>query len=264
MTAFRHSRAYVAAKRLAACVGYPVYFAEAEWLSRVRGEVFFVQIGAHDGLTGDHIHPVALSHGWRGLAVEPVPPLYRRLEMNYRGTGVRAVNAAVGESDGRLTFYSLRPDADPALPDWYDQIGSFRRDVVLSHADAIPDIAERIEPIEVECLTLSTLLARYRVERIDVLLIDTEGYDLVVLREVDFARYGPRLVIYERKHLGGRRRARGAQRAPRGRLHGASVRRQRGRDTTPGRAARSYRTLTLGSLSIALWTGTTGNAISRA
>lgn len=210
MLALKRTRAYRAAKHVAAAVGYPIYFPESEWLSRVRGEVFFVQIGAHDGLTGDHIHSFVLSRGWHGIAVEPVPALFRRLEMNYRGTGVRAVNAAVGATDGRLTFYSLRPDANPALPSWYDQIGSFRRDVVLSHADAIPDIAERIEPIEVECLTLSTLLARYRVERIDVLLIDTEGYDLVVLREVDFARYGPRLVIYERKHLGddGEREAR--------------------------------------------------------
>ena len=62
------------------------------------------------------------------------------------------VNAAVSARDGAVTFFHLR-DASEAeraqLPDWYDGVGSLSRDVVLSHAAQIPDVAERLVEREV-------------------------------------------------------------------------------------------------------------------
>jgi hypothetical protein len=47
--------------------------------------------------------------------------------------------------------------------------------------------------------TLDTLLARHapEVRRIDLLVVDVEGWELEVLRGLDFRRYRPRVLIIE-------------------------------------------------------------------
>ncbi len=165
----------------------------------------FVEIGSNDGLQHDHLRPLILSRDWRGLMIEPVPYVFDRLRDNYGEVdGVTLVNAAIADRDGELPFFHLR-DADAGeretLPDWYDGTGSFSREAVLGHADHIPDVEERLVETTVPSLTFGSLCDRYGVERVDLLLIDTEGYDWELLRGIDLAAMRPRLVIYEHFHL---------------------------------------------------------------
>lgn len=54
----------------------------------------------------------------------------------------------------------------------------------------------------VRCITFDELLRRHDKSEIDLLQIDAEGYDFEILKTVDFARYRPKLVNYERVLLG--------------------------------------------------------------
>lgn len=168
-------------------------------------EAHFVEIGSNDGAKYDHLRPFILSGSWAGIMVEPVPYVFERLRDNYGGLDrVILENAAIADRDGRLPFYHLAQVADherEGLPDWYDTIGSFLRETVLSHAAKLPDIQERIVCTEVPCLTFDSLLARHGFERVDLLLIDTEGFDWEIVRNVDFDAHRPRLVVYEHFHL---------------------------------------------------------------
>ena len=168
-------------------------------------EAVFVEVGSNDGEQHDHLRPHILARRWRGVMVEPVPYVFARLQANYAGVeGVALENAAIAERDGRLPFFHLR-DADAgeraALPDWYDGVGSFNRDAILTHAPQMPDIAERIVELEVPALTFATLLERHGIDRPDLLVIDTEGHDWAIIRSIDLDRHGPRLMIYEHFHL---------------------------------------------------------------
>jgi FkbM family methyltransferase len=169
-------------------------------------EAVFAEIGANDGEQHDLLRPLILSRPWKGIVVEPVPYVFERLERNYAGhPGLILENVAVGARDGVLPFYHLAEVDDPAsqgLPRWYDGIGSFSRDEVLSHAPYIPDIAERLVTTEVQCLTLNTLCRRNGIEELDLLLIDTEGHDWEIIRHIDFAALMPRLLVFEHYHLG--------------------------------------------------------------
>lgn len=113
-------------------------------------------------------------------------------------------NAAVAEHDGALPFFHLR-DATAqeraTLPDWYDGVGSFNREAILSHAPQMPDVAERIVEAEVPALRFATLLQRHGIARPDLLVIDTEGHDWAIIRSIDLAEHGPRLLVYEHFHL---------------------------------------------------------------
>ncbi len=165
----------------------------------------FVEIGANDGRKHDHLRDYVATQSWTGLMVEPVPYVFERLTANYDGVeGVTPVNAAVADRNGLLPFFHLEEVSGEELaelPDWYDGIGSFLRDVVVSHADEMPDIEQRITTIEVEALTFDTLLERHGLASIDLLLIDAEGYDAEILRSIDLDRHRPRLMVYEHFHL---------------------------------------------------------------
>lgn len=168
-------------------------------------QAFFVEIGANDGDHHDHLRPFILSRRWHGLMVEPVPYIFEKLRANYAALdGVTPVNVAIADRDGDLEFFHL---AEPAgddrerLPEWADGIGSFSRDAVLSHARAIPDVERLIVRTEVPALTFDSLCSGHDVERVDLILVDTEGYDRQILESIDLAAWRPRLVVYEHYHF---------------------------------------------------------------
>lgn len=174
-------------------------------------DAFFVEIGANDGQAFDQLGPLLADHEWRGIMVEPVPHMFARLQAAYADRpGVVCENVAIADRDGELPFFHFAeasPQERPLLPDFYDALGSFSRDVVLSHAE---ELADRLVETRVPTLTFESLLARHAVERLDLLVIDTEGHDWEILRRIDLGAWRPRLILYEHFHL--RAQDRGAAR----------------------------------------------------
>jgi FkbM family methyltransferase len=173
---------------------------------------FFVEVGSNDGVQHDYLRPLILERQWHGIMVEPVPYVFERLRDNYGSLDrIELENAAIAQRDGTLPFFHLR-EADEAeraeLPGWYDGIGSFSREVVMSHATHIPDIEDRVVKAQVPALTFESLCRKYGVKRVDLVLIDTEGYDWEIIRSIDLATRHPRLLVYEHYHLDPGERAR--------------------------------------------------------
>jgi FkbM family methyltransferase len=132
-----------------------------------------------------------------------VPYVFERLQRNLGDDPRFALeNAAVADRDGTLPFYHLdRAGPGDDVPPWYDGLGSFSRETILSHADKIPDIADRLVATEVPCLTFESLCRKHGVEQLDVLLIDAEGYDWEIVRRLDLEARHPRVLVYEHYHL---------------------------------------------------------------
>lgn len=173
---------------------------------RSRPPFTFVQVGSHDGSTGDPLFRTVMERTVTGLLIEPMPDLFERLKTTYGGKqGLRFANAAVTETEGTQDFYWVPPE--PGDPSWVDQLGSFSRDVIEFHESAIPRLAQRIRAISVECRTLASLVGQFGFNRIDLLHIDAEGHDFVILNSIDFsAPWSPRFILYEQRHLGLQRR----------------------------------------------------------
>ena len=141
---------------------------------------------------------------WSGIFIEPVRFIFQRLKKNYHNEK-RFIfeNVAIGNKKGRMKFYYVSEDAKAKLgndlPFWYDQLGSFSKDYIMNH------LHEKVGPYvveeEIECVTLSELLERHCVQKIDLLHIDTEGFDYKVLLQMNFERYKPMVVLYEHTHL---------------------------------------------------------------
>jgi len=181
---------------------HPLAEAVAEF-GRAHPEASFVQVGSNDGERLDPLHEQIRHRRWRGVMVEPVPYVFERLRANY-GANDRVVleNVAIADADGQRTLYCL-PERPPGegLPEWYDALGSFHREVIARHAHAIPDIEERIIAIEVPCVTFDTLCARNGITELDLVHVDTEGYDFEVIKLIDLERVRPKAVLYEHYHF---------------------------------------------------------------
>jgi FkbM family methyltransferase len=162
----------------------------------------FLQIGAFDGRQSDPLYRFITRYHWRGLLVEPMPDAFQRLQETYRNEPqVQLRNVAVAAANGTRPLYHLRRDA-PELPSWAPMLASFDREVVLRHGAQIPNISQFMEQTDVPCVTLRTLLDEAGLTSIDVLQIDTEGFDYEILKMVDFNRIRPAIVNYEHAHLG--------------------------------------------------------------
>jgi len=172
------------------------------YLERLAGSgpALVVQIGANDGVSIDPIRDFILRYRWHGILVEPLPDIFAKLKQNYSGSPQLILeNCAIGEAR-ELTLYRVRPDIADTAP-WLHELASFDREVVLRHRDVFPRIAEFLVEERVPSISFSALMSRHGVDRIDVLVIDTEGYDLEILKQVDFPRLRPRVLLYEHKHL---------------------------------------------------------------
>ena len=164
-------------------------------------EAFVLQIGANDGMAGDPLFGAFSRTRWSGLLVEPVPHLYERLAGQYADRpGVRLERAAVSRHDGEAPLYRLR-SVPSKTPEWFDQLASLNREVLLKNRSAIPDIESLLVEERVPTVRLDTLLARHSISRIDLLVIDTEGHDYEILRALDFGRFRPVLLMFEHQHL---------------------------------------------------------------
>lgn len=169
-------------------------------LSRTSNPVF-VKVGANDGITGDPFAGL-LDERWRGLLVEPVPYCFERLQKNFADSRFLLERVAIGPRDGTAPFYYVDPaaqEAFPALPAWYDQLGSFDRAHIVRQFEGA--LEPFIREIETPVVPLSALLAKHGLQRITLLHVDTEGYDLEVLRTVDLGALEPGIVFVEHKHL---------------------------------------------------------------
>jgi FkbM family methyltransferase len=165
-------------------------------------EAVFVQVGSNDGMMHDPLQESIRRRAWRGVLVEPVPQLFARLTQNYRDRpGLAFENVAVSSQEGTLPFYHLDTAAGPELPDWAAGLGSFSRDMLLSHAHKIPNLARYVVERQVPVVRFDTICQRHGIEALDLLHIDAEGHDYEILRSVNLERFKPRLLMYESQHL---------------------------------------------------------------
>ncbi len=163
-------------------------------------DFFFVQVGANDGVRFDPIHSYVKAFQWRGVLVEPVPYLFEELKANYRDAPqLHFERAALARKNGTAFFYTIRNE--PGLPDAVRGLGSLEREVILAHKVLVPGLESLIEEITVPAMTLMRLIEKHGAKKLDLLQIDTEGYDFEVLKMLDFSAIKPAIIHFEHIHL---------------------------------------------------------------
>jgi FkbM family methyltransferase len=165
-----------------------------------RGEaITILQIGACDGFTNDPIHHFVKKGCARAILIEPNPYAFARLQNTYAGVpNVTLIQTAIGDRDGEAYLYRLKRSEKPQLEvDATLQIASFNKD----HLRKIHGNPGEIERITVPCRSLSSLAAELGLSQIDLLQIDTEGFDASVVRMALEMPSPPACINFEHLHL---------------------------------------------------------------
>jgi len=171
-----------------------------------------------------------LPGAWEKVFVEPIPAMFAKLKRSVaRWPNATAVNVAIAATadvpESQAEMFCLKEafeeaemeenkgksssrgpkagtksngneDDRDSLPYWADQICSFDEGHIAKH---FPD--KETTTLTVTALSLPELLRQQGIRNVEVLVIDTEGFDLRVLKQIPFAHIRPRLIVYEHMHL---------------------------------------------------------------
>lgn len=157
----------------------------------------FVQIGANDGQRIDPIAGFIASYEWRGVMLEPIPAYFEALAARYRNNpDIRLLPAALDLLPGRRSIYRLDPTLS-GLPDWTHGLASFdpvrvqtvARELALSSSVVVCD--------QINAVAWSEVWNALGHHSCDILVVDTEGYDLTLLRAADLAVCRPSVIHFE-------------------------------------------------------------------
>jgi FkbM family methyltransferase len=147
--------------------------------------VSFVQIGANDGVIDDPIFGL-ISDDWSGVFVEPNPVAFKKLQELYKDRPkFKFFNVAItlegGEVEMNIPFDSTNLGS---LNNEWDH---------LSHIGT-PNVSK----IKVPSLKLQELFQRIDAAEVNLLIVDTEGYDFKLVNELlDGTKVRPDVVQYE-------------------------------------------------------------------
>ena len=127
----------------------------------------FFDVGANHGAYSRYL--LSVSPGSRVYAFEPHPRTFNCLRENLcNEANVRLVNSAVAESAGKFKLYDFE-NGDGSTQASLDQ-------------ETIKMFSDQTTSYDVSVITIDEFMAEEGIEKVDLLKIDTEGFDLAVLR----------------------------------------------------------------------------------
>lgn len=160
-------------------LGQDKLFNERFLLNKKNG--FFIDIGAHDGMTGSNTYFFEKELEWKGLCFEPLPHLFKQLQ---ECRDCICINACVGSVNGTVQFLHL-DSCDEQLSGMCDTYDQRQLDIVMND---ISIYGGKSVMIELPCVRLNDILDRYGVTHVDYLSLDTEGSELEILKSIDFSK----------------------------------------------------------------------------
>lgn len=176
-------------------------------------KVYFVQIGGNDGFANDPIFRMVKKHGWKGIILEPQKNVFTdRLSRTYRNEkNVKLINAAITKESGEMPLYKLAFSESR----WATGLATFEKSVMIDRiknndrikrraiaegVDLPEDINDWIAEEAVKCYSLADLCQKEEINQIDLLQIDTEGFDYQIIKSIDFDKCDIQKIAFER-HL---------------------------------------------------------------
>ena len=199
------------------------------YLNRTKN-FFFVQIGANDGKGADPLHDFIVNYQPKGILVEPQTDVFNKLKRTYtKLDNLIFANIALYKEDGEQVFYTVKKSFRSTLNNYsktnryrktspsefknYPKcnatgIGSFSKDHVKNYIKQEMgsffienEIEKYIETIYIKAYSFESFIRTYNIKHIDLLQIDTEGYDYEIIKMIDFKHFAPTILNYEHKIL---------------------------------------------------------------
>jgi len=144
-----------------------------------------IQIGANDGKSDDFLRS-SINIDTNLILVEPIKSAFEQLEKNYYGyKNVKFINKAIDVVKGKKNIFSVNPKYydfyekkyESKDVSWLTVLASFNK----SHLEYHGIKSKHIQSTEIDCINFKELIEQYNYQKLDLLVVDTEGYDDVLI-----------------------------------------------------------------------------------
>ena len=160
---------------------------------------FFIELGAHDGLTESNTKYYEKFKNWKGLLIEPSIK-FRDLTKNRSSKNFFSNSCCSSfENKGKVIEFLFR-DTMTVTFELDNQLkGDLKEDYL--------EIAEKhkknnINKFKIKTTTLNDLMDEFKCPKIiDLLSLDTEGTELEVLKGINFQKYKFRFIVVENRNF---------------------------------------------------------------
>ncbi len=141
---------------------------------------FFMDIGAHDGISINNTLFFERNHNWTGINIEPLKDVYNKLIVN-RPNSIN-LNCAICNTEGISEFVCNKGYTEmiSGLKDHYDP-RHFNR---LNRENI--QMGSSTEIINVNTRRIESVCDEYNVKQINYLSIDVEGAEFDVIKSINF------------------------------------------------------------------------------
>ncbi len=154
---------------------------------------FFIDIGAHNGVSFSNSLFFEKELGWDGLCVEPIPEVYAELK---KVRNCYTENVCVSDEEKELSFSRITGYGEmlSGITEQYDQ----------RHLDrikrTIANKGGKLEEIKVQGIRMDSLIKKYHISKVDFISIDTEGNEWPIVSTIPFDILRPKLILVENNY----------------------------------------------------------------
>jgi len=173
------------------------------YINSSRKDVKVVQIGAMDGFSFDDIRGHLEKFKWDEILVEPIPDIFEQLKSNLsHRTNCTFENSAITTTDKTVKMITVEKKVvdDNNLHPGYQGMSAlyplkngfgtdFERDIYVRDNLATE--------VNVNGITFKTLVKKYNIKNIDILICDAEGYDWTIFNQLDLDIFTPLFIRLE-------------------------------------------------------------------
>jgi FkbM family methyltransferase len=170
------------------------------YLGRNQQDTFVINIGAMDGVLFDELIGYTNTYGFRGLYVEPIDYLFKKLQNNLGVEKNQFENSAISDYDGKITMMTIDQtviDSGLVHNCFYGMSAIVPAKNGLGSEFDRPTVEKYGKLVEVDCIKLETLFNKHNVSKVDVIKIDAEGHDYTIFKQIDFKKYRPKVIRLE-------------------------------------------------------------------
>lgn len=157
----------------------------------------FLQVGANDGQRADPLLPLIEKFHWSGTLVEPRPVFVAALQHRHaHNPKLLIVQAAIAETSAERSIYYIRPE-QPGLPDWAHGLATLDAERIATACRELGLPSSAIGEEKIRAMPWDALAPATALDAVAVLVIDTEGYDIPLLKLWNWQKWHPRVIHFE-------------------------------------------------------------------
>jgi FkbM family methyltransferase len=167
-----------------------------KFVDNLPEDVFFVEIGANDGIDFDPIYQAVIKKKWSGVYIEPQKSVFLKLQSNFHGReNIFFENIAITKEEMFVDLFSPNEE----ITNGNSLIASMHMNKgVLRHFTE-----SELRKETVQGKPFQYIIDKYELKnkKRTLLLIDVEGFEKEVIESINFNTYKPDYLIFEHAHL---------------------------------------------------------------